>query len=108
MDLSSQLAGALSDGIKALTGAASALADSLGSVPVPLDSGKRTKAAVRYRSAGEGDGHCSGCTHWNSNGTCELVVGKIDPEAVCDLYKERMVRVKTLRPVDANADNADE
>ncbi len=103
-DLQAQLASALSDSAKALAGVTSALTDSLGSVSVPLDSGKRSKAAVSYRTAGERDGHCSNCTHFNSNNTCESVVGRINPDDVCDLYKERMAKVKLLRPAAAGAD----
>lgn len=102
-DLSTQLAEVLSDTTKALASATQALADSLQSVSVPLASGKRSKTAVSYRTAGDGDGHCSTCVYYHpasrvgAGNTCDEVNGSIDPDATCMLFKMKQARVTVMR-----------
>ena len=54
--------------------------------PTPEDRG--TKAEAHYRPMEEPDQQCGNCDHYSS-GRCEIVAGSIDPDYVCDWWKER-------------------
>jgi hypothetical protein len=49
---------------------------------------KQSKSAVRY-SEGMPRAHCGICAHFQRPRGCELVAGRISPEAWCRLFTER-------------------
>lgn len=59
---------------------------------------KQRKAAVNYRKADAG-GRCAECVHFDGTSACDLVAGRIAPDATCDLYEK--VEEKPGQPEEA-------
>lgn len=55
----------------------------VGTDPSIFEAGMVDKTVARYLDAGS---HCKNCTHFLEPGSCEVVAGPIDPEAVCMLF----------------------
>lgn len=77
------------DGLQQLVAQAEAESGDMG---VTADT-KMTKREVNYRPAGSSNTRCERCSNfaWSTGaqgqGTCRVVLGLIDPGAVCDAYE---------------------
>jgi hypothetical protein len=54
----------------------------------PTSEDKATKAEAKYRPMDDPKEQCGNCSHYMA-GRCEIVVGSIDPDYVCDWWEER-------------------
>lgn len=48
----------------------------------------RTKSSVEY-SRGMGKTRCKNCTNFRAPDSCSKVIGKIDPEYWCELFRAK-------------------
>lgn len=46
-----------------------------------------SRAAVHLRAATEPGENCRSCIHMLPDGDCQIVIGKVKPKDVCDLWK---------------------
>ena len=54
-------------------------------VATAFGGGKQSKQEVNYRR-GSPKERCALCSHFNQQGSCELVAGRINADDVCDLF----------------------
>jgi hypothetical protein len=49
---------------------------------------KQAKAEVNYRRADDRTRRCGTCRHYEIDGRCDQVEGRVDADDVCDEYEE--------------------
>lgn len=65
-----------------------ALVPTLTSTPAAA-ANKVPQKAVSYQPTPKGTQRCDNCAFWQTEGSCKLVDGKIDPAGWCTLYKKK-------------------
>lgn len=55
--------------------------------PVSGFDGQITKFTAKYRRPEGEPGRCGNCVMFNRDGTCDLVIGRIRREDVCDYFE---------------------
>ncbi len=54
--------------------------------PMPLEGGKVSQVAAKYRDA---DVRCSNCSHFMPPNSCDVVDGEINPEGSSDKFERK-------------------
>lgn len=57
-----------------------------------LQPQQTSKSEANYRPLDTTSQHCGNCTYMNDDGSCQLVLGQVDPEHVCDLWEKEQGR----------------
>ncbi len=103
-DLATQFADILKKGDATF---ASSLADALSKTATDGGSSTQTKAEANYQSKSDSDKMCSNCKHYQGDGSCEVVSGKINPHGISDLYEAGKDTTDTTLKDDTNAQSTD-
>jgi hypothetical protein len=56
-------------------------------LPTQAAVNRFTKAASRYQTHPHGDARCAACRHFQSPGSCEVVMGHISPHGWCKWFR---------------------